>query len=639
MAQLFGVWVGASADGGEVAPHQNEMYDDVDLDELLPQRSRPADPAVRHGSRRCRARRACRWPAPRAGDRAATASASRRWRTRSAWPGSPSWGATIYPIPLAWGATFDPGLIERMAETDRRRHALGRRAPGPRAGARRRARRALGPGRRDHRRRPVPGRRRSAPPTCAGSSRPGIVATLKHFVGYSASKAGRNLAPVSVGPRELADVLLPPFEMAVRDGGARSVMHSYDDIDGVPSAADASLLTGLLRDTWGFDGTVVADYFAVGFLKSLHGVAETCGEAAAAALVGRDRRRAADRARPTSTLPSRSSAVSSTRHTSTGPCGACCARRSGSGCSTPAGRPCRRRARRRRPRRRARGSGGSARHGRPRHRRESRAGPRDRRARDRAAAQRRHAAPAAPKRIAVLGPNAGDAYAVLGCYSFPSHVGVHHPEVPIGIELPTLLDALRQEFPDSELVHVAGTTVDGGELDGIPAAVAAARDADVVVLALGDRAGLFGRGTSGEGCDAPSLELPGAQQALLDAVLASGTPTVVTLLSGPPLRAGLGGDRRGGDRADLLPRRGGHRRDRRRAQRPREPEWTPAGERPGRPRRAALELPRRTARRQELGVEHRSDSGVLVRARSELRIVRLGGSHGIRHRIRPRVAP
>ena len=66
----------------------------------------------------------------------------------------------------------------------------------------------------------------------------GIVATLKHFAGYSASRAGRNLAPVSIGPRELADVLLPPFEMALR-AGARSVMNSYTDIDGVPVAADA----------------------------------------------------------------------------------------------------------------------------------------------------------------------------------------------------------------------------------------------------------------------------------------------------------------------------------------------------------------------------------------------------------------
>jgi len=112
----------------------------------------------------------------------------------------------------------------------------------------------------------------------------GVVATLKHFVGYSASRAGRNLAPVSIGERELADVLLPPFEMAVREGGARSVMNSYTDLDGVPSAADRRLLTELLRDEWGFTGTVVADYFAIAFLKLLHGTASSWAEAAGAAL-------------------------------------------------------------------------------------------------------------------------------------------------------------------------------------------------------------------------------------------------------------------------------------------------------------------------------------------------------------------
>ena len=112
----------------------------------------------------------------------------------------------------------------------------------------------------------------------------GVHATLKHFVGYSASQAGRNFAPVHLGPRELADVLLVPFEMAVLDGGARSVMHSYAEIDGVPVAADPDLLTGVLRDRWGFDGTVVADYFGVAFLHLLHHVAGDLGEAAALAL-------------------------------------------------------------------------------------------------------------------------------------------------------------------------------------------------------------------------------------------------------------------------------------------------------------------------------------------------------------------
>jgi len=80
-----------------------------------------------------------------------------------------------------------------------------------------------------------------------------------------------------------ADLLLPPFEMALR-AGARSVMNSYTDLDGIPVAADAGLLSELLRGRYGFTGTVVSDYFAVSFLQTLHGVAGSRGEAAGLAL-------------------------------------------------------------------------------------------------------------------------------------------------------------------------------------------------------------------------------------------------------------------------------------------------------------------------------------------------------------------
>jgi beta-xylosidase len=127
---------------------------------------------------------------------------------------------------------------------------------------------------------------------------------------------------------------------------------------------------------------------------------------------------------------------------------------------------------------------------------------------------------------------------MLGCYSFPTHVVSQHPGVDLGIRIPTLLDALRAEFPSATITHVAGTTVDGGETEAIADAAAAAVAADVVVLALGDRAGLFGRGTSGEGCDVESLDLPGAQQQLVDAVLDTGTPSVLVLLAGRPYALG-----------------------------------------------------------------------------------------------------
>ncbi|MBP0458389.1 glycoside hydrolase family 3 C-terminal domain-containing protein, partial [Streptomyces montanisoli] len=145
---------------------------------------------------------------------------------------------------------------------------------------------------------------------------------------------------------------------------------------------------------------------------------------------------------------------------------------------------------------------------------------------------------AAPRRIAVVGPQAGSPTAVLGCYSFPVHIGTQHPDMPFGIELPTLREALAAEFPGSEIVAAEGCGIDTRDTDGIAGAVAAARDADVVIVALGDRAGLFGRGTSGEGCDAPDLALPGVQQRLLDALLDSGTPVVAALIAGRPYALG-----------------------------------------------------------------------------------------------------
>ena len=196
--------------------------------------------------------------------------------------GFAAWTATIFPTPLAWGASFDPGLVGEMAA------AIGAsmRAVGIHQG--------LSPVL-DVTRDPRWGRTEETigeDPYLVGSvgtayvrglQSAGIQATLKHFAGYSASRAGRNMAPVAIGRREFADVILVPFEMALR-GGARSVMPSYTDIDGVPVSGDRELLTGLLRDTLGFDGLVVSDYYAIAFLQTQHAVASTPGQAAALAL-------------------------------------------------------------------------------------------------------------------------------------------------------------------------------------------------------------------------------------------------------------------------------------------------------------------------------------------------------------------
>ncbi|HEV8459261.1 MAG TPA: glycoside hydrolase family 3 N-terminal domain-containing protein, partial [Gaiellaceae bacterium] len=114
--------------------------------------------------------------------------------------------------------------------------------------------------------------------------RSGVVATLKHFVGYGASDGGMNWAPAGIPPRALREVYLHPFEAAVRVGGARSVMNAYNEIDGVLCAADRDLLTGILREEWGFNGLVVSDYFAIRQLADYHRLAVDGESAAALAL-------------------------------------------------------------------------------------------------------------------------------------------------------------------------------------------------------------------------------------------------------------------------------------------------------------------------------------------------------------------
>ena len=85
-------------------------------------------------------------------------------------------------------------------------------------------------------------------------------------------------------PRELRDVYLWPFEAAVREAGMRSMMHAYEDVDGVPCVASRELFTTTLRDEWGFDGIVVSDYAGIDELVESHAIVGDLGAAAALAL-------------------------------------------------------------------------------------------------------------------------------------------------------------------------------------------------------------------------------------------------------------------------------------------------------------------------------------------------------------------
>lgn len=431
--------------------------------------------------------------------------------------GLAAWKAATFPTPLAWGASFDPDLVAEMgALIGESMRLLG-------------IHQGLAPVL-DVVRDPRWGRVDECiaeDPYLVGTvgtayvqglQSTGVHATLKHFLSYSGSRAGRNHAPVSAGPREVADVFLPPFEMAIRDGGVRSVMNSYTEIDGVPVASDPALLTDLLRDRLGFDGVVVADYFAVAFLEVMHAIAADRGEAAALALqAGIDvelpsgdaylaplveRVRAGlldeaylDRAVIRALLQKEQLGLLDDDAFESEP---------------PA----------------------EVDLDTPRHREVAR----------RLAAESivllsndgvLPLVGSAP-RIALLGPNADSAAALQGCYSFANHVLAHHPEYELGFEIPTVREALTAALPDADIEYVAGCAVEGDDRSGIADAAAAAAAADVAIVVVGDQAGLFGRGTVGEGNDVDSLELPGVQRELVEALVATGTPVVMVMITGRP---------------------------------------------------------------------------------------------------------
>ncbi|GAA1981717.1 beta-glucosidase family protein [Microbacterium pumilum] len=434
--------------------------------------------------------------------------------------GLATWKAATFPTPLAWGAAFDPEAVEEMgALIGESMRTLG-------------IHQGLAPVLdvvRDPRWGRVDECISEDPYVVAtvgtayvqGLQRSGVHATLKHFVGYSGSQAGRNHAPVHAGARELADVFLPPFEMALREGGARSVMNSYAEIDGVPVAATPEYLTALLRDEWGFDGTVVSDYFSVAFLHTMHAVAADLGEAAAQALAA-----GIDVELPTGDafLAPLAGAVRDGRVDESVVDVAVrrvLAQKEELGLldesfddppttidlDSPAHR----------------------------------------------ASARRLAeesivlltndgilplGESTGRRVAVIGPNAASAEALMGCYSFANHVLAHHPGTPLGFEIPSVLEALRGELPGALIDAIRGCDVEDDDASEIPAAVAAAHAADVAIVVVGDRAGLFGRGTVGEGNDIDDLELPGIQRRLVEAVVATGTPVVLVVISGRPYAIG-----------------------------------------------------------------------------------------------------
>jgi beta-glucosidase-like glycosyl hydrolase len=112
----------------------------------------------------------------------------------------------------------------------------------------------------------------------------GVMATAKHFVGYSASEGGLNWAPAHIPERELREVYLAPFEAAVRAPNLATIMPAYHELDGEPCSSSRRLMTEILRDEWGFDGLVVSDYMGINQLRNYHKLAQDKADAARLAL-------------------------------------------------------------------------------------------------------------------------------------------------------------------------------------------------------------------------------------------------------------------------------------------------------------------------------------------------------------------
>ena len=441
--------------------------------------------------------------------------------------------AMVYPQAIGVAATWDPGLAREMAGTIRRQmRAMG-------------AHHGLSPVL-DVARDPRWGRTEETygedPYLVArmgtafveglqgADLTQGVIATAKHFVGYSASEGGLNWAPPHLPDRELREVYLHPFEATVT-AGARSVMNAYHELDGIPCAAHRELLTDILREEWGFEGTVVSDYFAVRQLASYHHLAADGTGAARIALdagvdvelpgtdcygepliegiqsgkidldiVDTSVRRVL-RSKFELGLFESPFVDPDTIRTDTGH------------------------------------DAGLA-----------------RRIAEKSIVLLANdgALPISPDTgtIAVIGPNADDSRNLFGDYTYPAHIEalaeMQHGDNVFGVpftgevsaegsmkQARSVLEAMRDRFGE-KVEYARGCDVNSTSRDGFDEAVAAAGRSSIAVMVMGDKAGLTTDCTSGEGRDRLSLDLPGVQEDLVRAVVETGTPVILVLVSGGP---------------------------------------------------------------------------------------------------------
>jgi len=335
-----------------------------------------------------------------------------------------------------------------------------------------------------------------------GYQQEGVAACAKHFVGYGAAEGGRDYSATDLAPRALLDTYLPPF-LAAQQAGVMTVMSAFNDLDGVPATGHEDLIRGTLKNRWGFDGLVVSDWCSVTEMIA-HGFCEDAAAAARAGVsAGVDMEMAStsyldhmaglieqglldialvdDAVRRILRIKAR---LGLFQH--------------------PYGDP------------------GRTQPQRPVASQLARSLARDSCVllkNEQGLPLGEHA-----RRVAVIGPLADAPGEQLGCWVFDGER--QHSQ--------TVFAALQERLGAQRVVHARGLEhCRSHDLDGLEAAVALARSAEVVVLCLGEDAGL-----SGEAHCRAHLDLPGAQQTLLEAVAATGVPVVLVIMAGRPLVLG-----------------------------------------------------------------------------------------------------
>lgn len=346
----------------------------------------------------------------------------------------------------------------------------------------------------------------------------GVAACPKHYIAHGSPEGGLNIAPVHIGEREFREIMMVPFKKVITQGNPKAIMPAYSEWDGVPIHASRYLLTDLLRQEFGFAGMVISDYSGIDMLCRLHHIAETPTDAGKLALyAGVDVEAPNDKCFNSQLeqvvrdgeIPmdwvdlavsrvlrykfemglfenpyANTQAIAENRN------------------DFALKLACQ--------------------------------------AAEESIVLLKNENNLLPlsntvKKVALIGPNADSPQ--LGDYSVPQ--AIEHTV--------TLRQALEERLGKDSVLFARGCNTASGSDQQFEEAVCAAKNADVVVIVLGDNSNFFGgigwgatetngkvAVTCGEGFDMHSLDLPGRQQQLLEAVYATGKPVVLVLETGRP---------------------------------------------------------------------------------------------------------